>query len=166
LLRVCEHNRRDIFGLASIFALFLEMASAPLNSLDRVDRERVAVRWWEVLRYHKAFFNEHCPPDDKQTQQDLCRQLLLANADLPRVAFLLAKDLSAEGAYDEARAKLHFVHEHKESSPYLRAKALLRLAADAQHRLNDKELAHSYRTKAKQLHEVRPGNPQNSIAKT
>jgi uncharacterized protein YprB with RNaseH-like and TPR domain len=52
LLGICDHNKKDIFGLASIFTALARISEDPLTAADRyrVDRENLALRWRDVLR--------------------------------------------------------------------------------------------------------------------
>ncbi|MDR1353720.1 MAG: ribonuclease H-like domain-containing protein, partial [Treponema sp.] len=49
---ICEHNVRDIYGLARLMAALAEIAASPLEALGkyRCDAERLALRWWKVCR--------------------------------------------------------------------------------------------------------------------
>ncbi|MDR1128453.1 MAG: ribonuclease H-like domain-containing protein [Treponema sp.] len=49
---ICEHNIRDIYGLARLMAALAETAASPLEARGkyRCDAERLAHRWWQVCR--------------------------------------------------------------------------------------------------------------------
>jgi uncharacterized protein YprB with RNaseH-like and TPR domain/ribosomal protein S18 acetylase RimI-like enzyme len=52
LYGICDHNVKDIYGLARILAALVEIAASPLESLEkyRCDAERLALRWWKICR--------------------------------------------------------------------------------------------------------------------
>ena len=52
LLGICDHNKKDIFGLASIFTAFARISENPLTASDRyrVDMENFALHWRDVLK--------------------------------------------------------------------------------------------------------------------
>jgi uncharacterized protein YprB with RNaseH-like and TPR domain len=52
LLGICEHNIKDIYGLARLMTALLEIAASPLEALEkyRCDAERLALRWWKICR--------------------------------------------------------------------------------------------------------------------
>jgi len=58
LLAVCEHNGRDISGLASLFLALGEIAIAPLESRDRFrfDEEALALSWRGALKKSPGLF--------------------------------------------------------------------------------------------------------------
>jgi uncharacterized protein YprB with RNaseH-like and TPR domain len=47
LLGICDHNLKDIYGLARLMAALYEIAASPLEALEkyRYDAERLALRW-------------------------------------------------------------------------------------------------------------------------
>jgi uncharacterized protein YprB with RNaseH-like and TPR domain/ribosomal protein S18 acetylase RimI-like enzyme len=52
LYGICDHNIRDIYGLARLLAALAEIAASPLEALEkyRCDAERLALRWWNICR--------------------------------------------------------------------------------------------------------------------
>jgi hypothetical protein len=52
LLGICDHNLKDIYGLARLMAALFEIARSPLETLEkyRCDVERLALRWWKICR--------------------------------------------------------------------------------------------------------------------
>ncbi|MDR1410931.1 MAG: ribonuclease H-like domain-containing protein [Spirochaetaceae bacterium] len=52
LCGICEHNVRDIYGLARLMAALAEIAASPLETLEkyRCDAERLALCWWRSCR--------------------------------------------------------------------------------------------------------------------
>ncbi|GHT79503.1 hypothetical protein FACS1894130_08400 [Spirochaetia bacterium] len=70
LLGICDHNLKDIFGLASLFAALAEIAAAPLKKIEQYhyDPERLALRWRKICRQDRCFspkpFFQH---EDRET---------------------------------------------------------------------------------------------------
>jgi hypothetical protein len=84
LLKICDHNLRDILGLASLFACLCAVASVPRNACGkyRADGERLALLWSYAARQGRA-------------DPELARDLLEAAAKegYPRACRLLAIEL-------------------------------------------------------------------------
>jgi uncharacterized protein YprB with RNaseH-like and TPR domain len=59
LLLVCDHNVRDITGLATLFLAMGEIAANPFESRRRFrfDEEALALFWWKTLKKGQGFFN-------------------------------------------------------------------------------------------------------------
>ena len=149
LLLVCEHNVKDICGLASLFLVLGKIAAAPLESRKffKFDEEAFALIW------HKASKN-------RELYQNCGKiaELLLKNAaenGFPRAAFALALEYFKKGHSGKGRSlMLKLVednswkntadHSGKEKTAVLRAAALRTLAMDAQWRLKDLPLALGY----------------------
>ena len=58
LLSVCEHNVKDITGLANLFLTLEEIANEPLRSRFRFDEGSLALYWRKALRKNPAFFKQ------------------------------------------------------------------------------------------------------------
>ncbi|MCL2382257.1 MAG: ribonuclease H-like domain-containing protein [Treponema sp.] len=87
LLAICEHNTKDILGLASLFLGLGEIAAAPLETLRafRVDEEALALLWRKALNTYPVFFRE----------EKAAGELLLKNAACngwPYAATVMAKN--------------------------------------------------------------------------
>ncbi|MDR3147339.1 MAG: ribonuclease H-like domain-containing protein, partial [Treponema sp.] len=50
LLRICEHNSRDILGLASLLGCLCRIAEDPLGNCYHADPEQLWLCWWGALR--------------------------------------------------------------------------------------------------------------------
>jgi uncharacterized protein YprB with RNaseH-like and TPR domain len=52
LYGICDHNVKDIYGLARLLSAMAEIARSPLAALEkyRCDAERLALRWWRACR--------------------------------------------------------------------------------------------------------------------
>jgi hypothetical protein len=60
LLSVCEHNAKDIAGLASLFLCIEEIAANPVKNQEkyRFDGEALALSWWKALKKNHKFFKD------------------------------------------------------------------------------------------------------------
>jgi uncharacterized protein YprB with RNaseH-like and TPR domain len=60
LLSVCEHNAKDIAGLASLFLCIEEIAANPVKSQEkyRFDGEALALSWWKTLKKNRKYFTD------------------------------------------------------------------------------------------------------------
>ena len=100
LLVICEHNVKDIMGLASLFLGFHEIASEPFESRKkfRFCQEALALSWQAAVKKNAAFLAEK-----KSYQKQLeTGKLLLKNAahnGCPRAAFTLYKSLAIEAEW-------------------------------------------------------------------
>ncbi|GHV62170.1 hypothetical protein AGMMS49587_08240 [Spirochaetia bacterium] len=102
LLGICDHNLRDIRGLAAIFISLCHIAADPLSAMDTygVDAEQLALRWRDGLRRGGDF-------DDDELQRGQALLEKAADRGCPRAAYVLALDLVRGGKADEGRKKLH-----------------------------------------------------------
>ncbi|MDR2516035.1 MAG: ribonuclease H-like domain-containing protein [Spirochaetaceae bacterium] len=137
LMGVCDHNLRDIAGLAAIFAAMCDIASDPLGALPkyRYDLERLALRWRDRAR--RA--GELSPPESGPgTLRDTAGELLrfAAKQGCPAAALVYARDLLRSGGYDEGRRLLAAAAEAG-VPPEIRAAALRALAIDSEWRLGN-----------------------------
>ena len=96
LLGICDHNKKDISGLAAILFAMIEIASDPLDvETYRYDYERLALYWRKFLR-RQEFPNENV--------RDMGNELLRFSAEKnhPRAAYIYGYDLMRSGYYKEA----------------------------------------------------------------
>jgi len=144
LLGICEHNRRDISGLASIFQIMTNIAHNPAAALDAVyfDIETLSLRWHEITRRKK----QHLPDSAHDTETDMrlwetgCKLLRLAAENgVPlgghRAALQYAFVLLKTGKYDEGRDRLFRLVHH--ISPLVQVASLRALAIDSERRLRN-----------------------------
>jgi uncharacterized protein YprB with RNaseH-like and TPR domain len=89
---ICDHNIKDIYGLARLLAALLEIATSPLEALEkyRCDAERIALRWWKVYREER----HSAPPDAAEFGQG--KALLDYAADKGWKKALLVRMMDAE----------------------------------------------------------------------
>jgi len=107
LMDICEHNRRDIRGLASIFALMACVAEDPINMQKKYayDVESLALRWHDCLRYG-TINGEEFPPGESRCSLLKTGQLLLncaAEKGGGRAALVLALQLLRTGSPEKGR---------------------------------------------------------------
>ena len=88
LLSICDHNVRDITGLATLFLAMAEIAVEPFGSRERFrfDEEALALFWWKALRKNPQLFGEK----EKKTGEALLRNA--AQNGSPLAALMLAKN--------------------------------------------------------------------------
>ena len=100
LLGVCDHNARDIKGLALMFAALSFIASSPLNAGARFvfNTGALALRWREALLRRPLFFG----PEETETGSGL----LDAAASLGSVGALVIKAKDAEWRLGDFAAAL------------------------------------------------------------
>ena len=141
LLRICDHNLRDLEGLAAVLVRLEEVARGPeLAAADAgraaVDPEGLALRWNSAARTAARVEGKF---EESAVLRRTARSLLelAAAAGSPRAAFSLSFDCAAAG--DAARAaalrasvvRFSGAGGFPPPSPGLRASACRLLAADA-----------------------------------
>ena len=100
LLSVCDHNIRDIQGLACLFLALAEIAAAPIKSRSRFffDEEALALYWRKAVRRRQRLF-----VDDEFCRENLkTAELLLETAAKnghPRAVFTLARSLAIDAEW-------------------------------------------------------------------
>ena len=132
LLGICDHNRRDISGLASIFQAIASIAENPVKSIEtiRFDIETLAIKWHEASIACEYF----------QHLYDRGRSLLLhaAEKNYPRAQLRYALTLLREGNYGERRDwLLKAASAGQRQPPEIQAKALRFLSIDSERRLKN-----------------------------
>jgi uncharacterized protein YprB with RNaseH-like and TPR domain len=148
LLGICDHNIKDIFGLASLFRAFVSIAAAPLEARRgfRCDAGQLALCWRRgVFRASRgALYASH--------NQEETAALLLERAadDYPYPCLRLALDLRACLRREEARARLLALRAWPEQAggkqgcpPRIKALALRALSIDAE-KISEWEQALAY----------------------
>jgi uncharacterized protein YprB with RNaseH-like and TPR domain len=150
LLKICDHNLRDIRGLAAIFAALARIAKDPVRAPEayRVDLENLALRWFYAcgLRSHGQGLAENPVAGEAAGRERRRAEELLALAverSCPRAAFLWAGELFRRGRAEEGRALFRSLAEGA-CPEETRAAAYRALAIDAEWRLKDPALALAY----------------------
>ena len=112
---ICEHNRRDIAGLAAIFHAMIRIAHDPLGAAKKInfDLEALALRWNEMPLLHHA-----------------------AEMGYPRAELHYAIALRREAEYDESRKWL-LKAAAENRPPAIRSAGLRVLAMDSERRLKN-----------------------------
>ena len=61
LLSICDHNARDVTGLAALFLTLGKIAADPFKSRNvlQFDEKTLALFWWKAVKKHPAFFEDH-----------------------------------------------------------------------------------------------------------
>jgi hypothetical protein len=149
LLSVCEHNQRDIVGLASIFIVLTHIAHDPVHALKTYtyDFERLALRWRETLKRKQAVLG----PDTVQKGVQVLE--VAAKQAYPHVVFALSLDLMHQGHHEKARTQLLKLIQGV-CPGTTRILALRALAIDAEWRLQDKDKALTYVEQALSQEEI------------
>ncbi|MDR2552544.1 MAG: ribonuclease H-like domain-containing protein [Treponema sp.] len=161
--QVCDHNVRDIAGLAELFRAFTEIASAPLEGIRgfRCDGERLALSWRRAILSGgvcpglRKEAGRLFPGDEGETAEKL---LEAAALDYPRSCLRLGFDCFRAGRREEGRAALlrlagrtgadagsGTIHPWKvPCAAAVRAMALRALSIDAERHLGRKDRALAY----------------------
>jgi len=164
---ICDHNVKDIFGLASLFRTFSQIAADPLSAAKHfiVDEENLAMRW----RRHS--FGQKPEKNVPLAGQEETAALLLKAAaeNYPRACLRLAFDLFGQGNYKEGRAALkRLITKTAWKVPVtqtVQAMALRSLAIDAERRLGRRDTARAYIEKALSLAASLPGGLRKDLEK-
>jgi uncharacterized protein YprB with RNaseH-like and TPR domain len=141
LLKIAEHNRRDITGLASILRAMTRVAADPLAAMKTInfDLESLALRWHAL---------------NNKTGHRLLR--FAAEAEHPRAGLSYAHALLKAGNFDEGREwLLKTVSAGHQPSQTV---ALRALAIDSEHRLKNTAEALSFTEQGLKL--LAPDSPR------
>ncbi|MDR3342406.1 MAG: ribonuclease H-like domain-containing protein [Treponema sp.] len=153
LLRVCDHNQRDILGLASIFTALAHIAEAPIKGVEQFhgDLENLALHWREALRQ----------PVWEEAIQETGRTLLevAVAREYPKAALVMGLDMMRQDHYEAGRSRLlQLIRMAHEACPdNLKAIAYRALAIDAEWHIRDRDAALAYVDAGLNLQEVREG---------
>jgi uncharacterized protein YprB with RNaseH-like and TPR domain len=151
LLGICDHNLRDIRGLAAIFGCLCRIAAEPLAAMDmyRADCEQLALRWRDALRR-----SEWLAALEQEQQRGEVLLELAAERGYSRAAYVLALDLFHGGRFREGRERLCAIvcGDHPED---IKGLARRQLAIDADWRLRDCEAALAHTQAALALENIR-----------
>jgi uncharacterized protein YprB with RNaseH-like and TPR domain len=167
LIGICDHNIRDIMGLASLFLLLGKIAVSPLKTLKRYnfDLETLALLWRKTMLRHgiiqsyaktnrrqavveKTFFGK----EEKDTAE-----ILMAEATerlMPKALYVHGLGLLKSEKSGKGRAFLEALVSSSNASVDLKARALRSLAIDAEWRLQKNNAALLYTEEALSLPEI------------
>lgn len=154
LLDICKHNRRDIHGLASIFALMVLIADDPIAASGKFtfDIENLALRWHYYMRITAAREAENISCKERAALLSGGKVLLNYAADKGggQAALALGRFLLGSGFQNEGRQRLLSVAEGDFNAQY-KASALRFLAINGERCAGDCESALEYVNKALNL---------------
>jgi autonomous glycyl radical cofactor GrcA len=131
LMGICDHNCRDIAGLAEILCAMSVIAEDPIISVKkyRYDIEQLALRWRAFLRQSGGDYGNL-----NITGTELLR--IAVKQKYPRASLIYAMDQLRGGKYHEGR-KLLLRMSAGDFPENIRAAALRALAIDSERRLKD-----------------------------
>ena len=134
LLGICEHNRRDIAGLAAIFHAMIRIAHDPLGAAKKIkfDLEALAIRWYEMSRHEMPLLHH------------------AAEMGYPRAELHYAIALRRKAEYDESRKWL-LKASAENRPPAVRSASLRVLAMDSERRLKNTAEALSFAEQGMEL---------------
>jgi uncharacterized protein YprB with RNaseH-like and TPR domain len=142
LLKVCDHNLKDITGLAALFAALARIAENPAAAPEtwRVDLESLALRWFYAQKGRGPEGGEGSGPEARRGEA-----LLAAAADraCPRAAYVWARELIRRGRGEEGTRRLSLL-AGGDAPKAVKAAAYRTLAIDAEWRLGAPGLALDY----------------------
>ena len=120
LLGICDHNRRDIAGLAAIFAAMVHIAEDPVKAIQKInfDPETLAIRWYD-------------------SQHNMGERFLryAAEKDYPKAELHYGLVLFKAKRFEEGRKWL--LKTAGGGNPQLQTAALRALAIDSERRVKD-----------------------------
>jgi uncharacterized protein YprB with RNaseH-like and TPR domain len=140
---ICDHNIKDIYGLARLFHALVNISGNPLgtHSVYRWDLENLALHWRKLCR-------THAPLEESLHETGAVLLAEAAERGHPRAAFTLALDLFRRGDFEAGRAWLEKIACHavraEHADTRISAAAYRVLAIDAERRLCDREQALLY----------------------
>ena len=102
LMGICDHNKADISGLASIFFAIIQIANDPFSAQYKYDIERLAIYWRKYLRHHEKILTDN---ELRLTGEKLLRYVALK--DYPRAVYIYAYDQMKKENHEES---LEFVN--------------------------------------------------------
>jgi uncharacterized protein YprB with RNaseH-like and TPR domain len=134
LLKICNHNTRDVAGLAALLIVLARIAEDPAAAptICPVDLENLALRWFYA-------------PRSRGPEQGRAETLLAAAAEqsYPRAAYVWARELIRRGNGEEGARRLLLI-TGGEAPRAVKAAAYRVLAMDAEWRLRDPRRALEY----------------------
>jgi len=131
LLGICDHNRRDIYGLALIFRVMAEIAGDPVLAADKInfDLDALSVRWHEITCGRRHTQHLRLGESGKKLLH------FAAERECPRAQLLYAKTLLKAGKCAEGRKWL--LKAASADNPPVRAAAFRALAIDSERRMKN-----------------------------
>jgi uncharacterized protein YprB with RNaseH-like and TPR domain len=137
LIKICDHNKKDIEGLASIFSAIMEIAANPFGTLEKIsfDIEAVTLRWRDAARYFSS----------NQLLKNQAEKLIAycVEKKYHKAMYLYGLDLITSGFHDEGIFLFKEMLKMEIASS-LTISVLNKLAIDAEWRLKDNVQALNY----------------------
>jgi hypothetical protein len=166
LLGICDHNRRDIYGLAALFNALVSIAANPQKGLKtyRGDMEQTAIHWRKQFRYQSksGSFHPYTNAEVTAMRETVFRLLWdAAEQGYPQAALLAALDMFSRHWNKDGRAYLLALTGESGNDRFpdcpskIKASAYRALAIDAEYRLHDNEQALYYTEQALTLEGIR-----------
>jgi len=94
---ICDHNKDDIYGLASIFQAMISIAQEPLDTEKyKFDAERLALYWRRYLKKYGNAFSD----DIRINGNNLLR--FASDKNYPRAVYVYGYDLMKDGKFAES----------------------------------------------------------------
>jgi len=106
LLSVCDHNARDVAGLAALFLALGEIAADPVKSRNSFtfDDKALALSWWKAVKKHPSFFKD----DELCAATAFSLLKAAAKGGSSQAAIAIAKD--AEWRLKDLKLALHYTN--------------------------------------------------------
>jgi hypothetical protein len=147
---ICDHNVKDISGLAALFRALTAIARSPPEAAAyHADPEALALGWRDAIRRdRRGLFGAE--------EAETGARLLAAAAGrgCPRAVYIMGLDLLRQNRGRDGRRRL-LEAAGEQSPPSIRAAAYRALAVDAEWRLGDEEGALGFVEAALELGEIR-----------
>jgi uncharacterized protein YprB with RNaseH-like and TPR domain len=156
LIGICDHNRADIAGLASILAAVISIAEDPFCLKYRCDIEKLVLYWRCFIRRQEKYLKNEKPEITRYEKLRITGNELLrraAESNFPHAAFVCAQDQIWKGNYEEGRKSLLKIIK----SPFpenIKAAAFRALAIDSERRLKDIDEAKGFVRLAMELEQA------------
>ena len=143
LLGICDHNRRDISGLAALFSAMVHIAGDPIGAADTInfDIESLALRWYGLTR-------RGTDTGLRETGEKLLR--FAADSGRPRAVLRYAQSLVWDGKFTEGREWLCRA-ALEDCPPPVRIAALRALAIHSERRRGNAAEALEFTVRAQEL---------------
>jgi hypothetical protein len=141
LLGICDHNVRDLKGLASLFLVLAEIAACPLEARNNIlfDFEALSLWWRKTIALKASFFNE----EEHNAGRELLQTAVAEG--YPRALYTVGLERLRQCLHDEALPLLTGAAVTGKPCPDdLKAAALRLLAIDAEGRRRDPAAALSH----------------------
>ena len=165
LLGICDHNVKDIYGLAALFLAFNEIALEPFaqGKKYRIDEEALALAWFNTFKKNNhSFFLEESFRAYSETGERLLKTA--AQRECTRAVFTLGMEYFKKGQGEEGRSLMLLLAENDDIPGSLKSAVFRSLAIDAEWRIRDISLALGYTGSALAVQEI-SGSQRDELLK-